>query len=225
MTLATPELVLLDLDGTLVDTLPDIATCVNRTLTRLALPERPVAAIRGWIGNGLERLLHRALTNDAEGQAEAGLHARARAEFTRLYRADVCKLSRCYPGVHEGLDALLRRNIQLGCVTNKAGQFVRPLLQKLKLLDAMSIIIAGDTLPRKKPDPLPLLHAAAALQKAPGRCLMVGDSETDVRAARAAGVPIVCVSYGYHRGRDIHETKPDAVIDSLAALPALFQAA
>lgn len=225
MTLATPELVLLDLDGTLVDTLPDIAACVNRTLTRLALPARPAAAIRGWIGNGLEQLLHRALTNAAEGQAEAGLHARARAEFTRLYRADVCNLSRCYPGVHEGLGALRRRNIQLGCVTNKAGQFVRPLLQKLKLLDAMSIIIAGDTLPKKKPDPLPLLHAAAALQKAPGQSLMVGDSATDVRAARAAGVPIVCVSYGYHRGRDIHETKPDAVIDSLAALPVLFKAA
>ena len=225
MTLATPELVLLDLDGTLVDTLPDIAACVNRTLTRLGLPERPAAAIRDWIGNGLEQLLHRALTNAAEGEAEAGLHARAQAEFTRLYRADVCHLSRCYPGVHEGLDALRRRNIQLGCVTNKAGQFVRPLLQKLKLLDAMSIIIAGDTLPKKKPDPLPLLHAAAALQKAPGRSLMVGDSVTDVRAARAAGVPIVCVSYGYHRGRDIRETKPDAVIDSLTALPALFKAA
>ena len=225
MTLATPELVLLDLDGTLVDTLPDIAACVNRTLTSLGLPQRPAAAIRGWIGNGLERLLHRALTNDVEGQAKAGLHARAQAEFTRLYRADVCNLSRCYPGVHEGLDALRRRHIQLGCVTNKAGQFVRPLLQKLKLLDAMSIIIAGDTLPKKKPDPLPLLHAAAALQKAPGRSLMVGDSATDVRAARAAGVPIVCVSYGYHRGRDIHETQPDAVIDSLAALPALFKAA
>ncbi len=225
MTIATPELVLLDLDGTLVDSLPDIAACVNQTLKRLGRPPRPAAAIRGWIGNGLERLLHRALTNDFDGRAEAELHRQARAGFMRLYHANVCKLSHCYPGVREGLEALRRQNIKLGCVTNKAGQFVRPLLDKLGLLDAMSIIVAGDTLPKKKPDPLPLLHAASVLQKAPERSLMVGDSETDVKAARAAGFQIVCVSYGYHGGQDIHETKPDAVIDSLAALPALFKPA
>jgi phosphoglycolate phosphatase len=222
MSIKTPELVLLDLDGTLVDSIPDLAWSVNKTLLELSLPERELHSIRNWVGNGLEKLLHRSLTNDFNGEAEATLFEKASSLFMSVYSQNMCNLSTCYPGVREGIDHLKEKNIKLGCVTNKRGQFVGPILEKLGLMNDMSIVIAGDTLAKKKPDPLPLLHAASHFNKDPKQSLMVGDSESDVKAARAANFQIVCVSYGYNHGRDIHETKPDAVIDSIADLASLF---
>jgi phosphoglycolate phosphatase len=222
MSIKTPELVLLDLDGTLVDSIPDLAYSVNKTLLELSMSERETISIRNWVGNGLEKLLHRSLTNDFDGEADTALFDEAFTKFMSIYTEQNCALSTCYPGVREGIDHLKEKDIKLGCVTNKRGQFVGPILEKLGLMDDMSIVIAGDTLPKKKPDPLPLLHAASLFEKDPGQSLMVGDSESDVKAARAAGFQIVCVSYGYNHGRDIHETNPDAVIDSIADLAKLF---
>lgn len=222
MPIKTPELVLLDLDGTLVDSIPDLAWSVNKTLNELTMPERELNSIRNWVGNGLEKLLHRALTNNFNGEAESELFEKASALFMSIYENNMCNLSSCYPGVREGIDNLKNRGIKIGCVTNKRGQFVGPILEKLGLKNDMSIIIAGDTLAKKKPDPLPLLHAASQFNKEPAQSLMVGDSESDVKAARAAGFQIVCVNYGYNHGRDIKDTKPDAVIDSIADLVALF---
>ncbi len=222
MPIKTPELVLLDLDGTLVDSIPDLAFAVNKTLQELSMPERALDDIRSWVGNGIERLLHRSLTNDINGDANAELFDMAFELFTTIYADNICNLSDCYPGVREGLEQLKGQNIKLGCVTNKRGQFVGPILEKLGIMDHMSVVVAGDTLPKKKPDPLPLLHAASVFKKDPEQSLMVGDSESDVKAARAAGFQIVCVSYGYNHGRDIRETHPDAVINSLTELPRLF---
>ena len=222
MPIKTPELVLLDLDGTLVDSMPDLAYSINETLQELSIPERKTDDIRSWIGNGIEKLLHRSLTNDINGEAEITLFNAAYDRFTAIYADNTCKLSNCYPGVHEGLTQLKEQDIKLGCVTNKRGQFVGPILEKLGIMEHMNIVIAGDTLPKKKPDPLPLLHAASVFDKEPECSLMVGDSESDVEAARAAGFQIVCVSYGYNHGRDIRDTKPDAVIDSLTELSELF---
>lgn len=222
MSINTPELVLLDLDGTLVDSIPDLAFSVNKTLLDLSIQERTLDDIRSWVGNGVEKLLHRALTNDIDGEAETDLFDMAFEKFMAIYANNTCTLSNCYPGVIEGLNQLKLQNIMLGCVTNKSGQFVGPILEKLGIMDHMSIVIAGDTLPKKKPDPLPLLHAASVFDKSPELSLMVGDSESDVNAARAAGFQIVCVSYGYNHGRDIRETRPDAVIDSLTELSTLF---
>ena len=222
MSIKKPELVLLDLDGTLVDSIPDLAYSVNKTLQELSMPERKLNDIRSWVGNGIEKLLHRSLTNDINGEAETVLFDQAFEKFTSIYADNSCKFSDCYPGVREGLEQLKEQNIKLGCVTNKRGQFVGPILEKLGIMDHMSIVIAGDTLPKKKPDPLPLLHAASIFDKEPELSLMVGDSESDVKAARAAGFQIVCVSYGYNHGRDIRETNPDAVIDSLTELSKLF---
>ena len=222
MSIKTPELVLLDLDGTLVDSVPDLAWSVNKTLSELAIAERDMTSIRNWVGNGLEKLLHRSLTNDFDGEADVELFNAAFEKFMIIYSEHMCSLSECYPGVHEGLDQLKGKNIKLGCVTNKREQFVGPILEKLGIMDHMSIVIAGDTLPQKKPDPMPLLHAASIFEKDPGQSLMVGDSESDVKAARAAGFQIVCVSYGYNHGQDIHNTNPDAVVDSIAELPQLF---
>lgn len=222
MSIKTPELVLLDLDGTLVDSIPDLAWSVNQTLLELSLPERDILSIRNWVGNGLEKLLHRSLTNDFHGEAEDILFEQAMAVFMSVYSDNMCNLSSCYPGVLDGIALLKQKKITLGCVTNKRGEFVGPILEKLGLMNDMSIVIAGDTLARKKPDPLPLLHAASHFDKDPALSLMVGDSESDVKAARAAGFQIVCVSYGYNHGRDIQDTNPDAVIDSIADLISLF---
>ncbi len=217
-----PELVLLDLDGTLVDSIPDLAYSVNKALHELSIPERNTDDVRTWVGNGLEKLLHRSLTNDMNGEADSILFQKAMDLFMQSYSKHPCDLSTCYPGVREGISILKDKKITLGCVTNKRGQFVGPILDKFGIKDHMSVIIAGDTLPKKKPDPLPLLHAASTFSVAPEKSLMVGDSESDVKAARAAGFQVVCVSYGYNHGRDINETNPDAVIDSIIDLPTLF---
>ncbi len=222
MPIKTPELVLLDLDGTLVDSIPDLAYSVNKTLLELSMSERDINSIRNWVGNGIEKLLHRALTDDIDGEAESELFDNSFEKFMTHYAENNCALSTCYPGVREGIDYLKTKNIKIGCVTNKRGQFVEPILEKLGLMDDMSIIIAGDTLAKKKPDPLPLLHAASTSETDPKQSLMIGDSESDVKAARAAGFQIVCVSYGYNHGNDIRDTNPDAVVDSLAELPQLF---
>lgn len=222
MPIKTPELVLLDLDGTLVDSIPDLARSINQTLSELSLEERDIKNIRNWVGNGIEKLLHRALTNDIDGVAETELFDNAYEKFMPIYNKNMCASSVCYPGVREGIDFLKEKNIKLGCVTNKDGQFVDPILEKLGLLNDMSIVISGDTLAKKKPHPMQLLHAAEKFKKDPAQSLMIGDSESDVKAARAAGFQIVCVSYGYNHGNDIRETNPDAVVDSLAELPQLF---
>ena len=222
MSITTPELVLLDLDGTLVDSIPDLARCLNLSLAENALPERELASVRNWVGNGLDKLIHRAVANDINGTADADIHARVKQVFMRHYHAEPCLLSDCYPGVRDGLTALQERGMQLGVVTNKDEEFVAPILRTLGIEDHMSIIIGGNTLAKKKPDRLPLLHAASIFQKQPTHSLMVGDSISDVKAARAADFQIVCVSYGYNHGQDIRDSNPDAVIDSLLDLPHLF---
>jgi phosphoglycolate phosphatase len=140
-----------------------------------------------------------------------------------LYAANTSARSRLFPGVAEGLDYLQSLGMKLGCVTNKAGRFTEPLLADLGIRDYFGIVVSGDTLAQKKPDPAPLHHAADFFTVAPDRALMVGDSMHDVAAARAAGFAVICVTYGYNHGRDIREAEPDAVIDSLAELKNLFE--
>jgi phosphoglycolate phosphatase len=222
MPIKTPELVLLDLDGTLVDSIPDLANAVNKTLVKFSIDERDINSIRSWVGNGVEKLLQRAISNDIDGEAVPELFDKAYDFFMDTYRKNMCAESTCYPGVREGIDYLKKQNIKLGCVTNKSEQFTGPILEHLGLKNDMSIIIGGDTLAKKKPDPLPLLHAASVFDADPKQSLMIGDSVSDVKAARAAEFQIVCVSYGYNHGEDIRNTNPDAVVDSLAELPQLF---
>ena len=124
--------------------------------------------------------------------------------------------------MREGIDYLKSTGMHVGCVTNKTAQFTHPLLKTLGIFDDFEIVISGDTLPKKKPDPLPLLHGAEHFSVAPDECLMIGDSISDVKAARAAGFSIVCMSYGYNHGVDIRESNPDAVIDSMTELVQLF---
>jgi phosphoglycolate phosphatase len=175
------------------------------------------------VGNGVERLVRRALLGQLDGEPPEDDFARAYPIFVELYGQNTSKRSRLYPGIREGLDWLEAHGYPLGCVTNKAAQFTLPLLADLGVRDYFGIVVAGDTLPVKKPDPAPLLHAARHFGVAPADALMVGDSVSDVKAARAAGFQIVCMSYGYNHGVDIRTANPDAVIDALTELPALLR--
>lgn len=226
MALFNPKLVLIDLDGTLVDSVPDLAYSVDQTMLELGLPTRGEAAVRTWVGNGVKTLVERALTNDLHTPADPLELEKTLAVFMRIYADNTSQRSRVYPGVLAGLDFLQScNNLKIACVTNKAEQFTHKLLRDLGLFERFALIISGDTLPEKKPHPLPLLYAAEQLGVATADSLMIGDSKSDVKAARAAGFKIIAVSYGYNHGEDIRDYQPDAVIDSFQELTTLIQCA
>ena len=217
-----PELVLIDLDGTLVDSVPDLAFCVDEMMQQVDMPVQGIDKVRTWVGNGVERLVRRALTGTLDGEPDDALFEKAYPVFLELYKENTSKRSEVYPGVTAGLEWLKQQDLALGCVTNKAEQFTLPLLENLGLLKYFGLVVSGDTLAKKKPDPMPLLHAAEHFKVLPEKSLLLGDSISDVKAARAAGFSIICVSYGYNHGKDIREANPDAVIESFEALPDLL---
>jgi phosphoglycolate phosphatase len=225
MMLKKSEMVLIDVDGTLVDSVPDLAYCVDEMMKQLDMPVHGEAKVREWVGNGVERLTRRALIGQLDGEPDDALFEKAYPIFMDLYAENTSKRSMLYPGVEEGLAYLKAQGYRLGCVTNKAEQFTVPLLKDLGVYDNFEIVISGDTLEKKKPDPMPLLHAAEFFGVAPEDALMIGDSVSDVKAARAAGFQIVCMSYGYNHGVDIRESSPDAVMDSMVELRGLLEAA
>ena len=226
MALFNPKLVLIDLDGTLVDSVPDLAYSVDQTMLELGLPTRGEAAVRIWVGNGVKTLVERALTNDLHTPAEPLELEKTLAVFMRIYADNTSQRSRVYPGVRAGLDFLQScHQLKIACVTNKAEQFTHKLLHDLGLFERFALIVSGDTLPEKKPHPLPLLYAAEQLGVSATDSLMLGDSKSDVKAARAAGFKMIAVSYGYNHGEDIRDYQPDAVIDSFQELTTLIQCA
>jgi len=220
----TPELIMIDVDGTLVDSVPDLAYCVDETMKQIGLPVRGEAAVRNWVGNGVIRLVERAVANHLDNAHDEALFEKAMPIFNDLYSVNTSKRSCLYTGVREGLDYLQSTGIKIGCITNKAEQFTHPLLKDLGLWDDFEIVISGDTLEKKKPDPMPLLHGAKELGANPENSLMLGDSTSDVKAARAAGFDIICMSYGYNHGVDIRDSNPDAVIDSFVELKEMIKA-
>lgn len=223
--LRKPRMILIDLDGTLVDSVPDLAYCVDTTLQRIGRTVWGEAKVREWVGNGVERLVKRALVGQLDGEPPAALFEQALPIFMAIYADNVSGRSCLYPGVREGLQQLKAMGFRVACVTNKAAQFTEPLLKDMGIYSEFELVVSGDTTPRKKPDPMPLLYAAEKLGFAPAECMMIGDSSNDVTAARQAGFQVVCVPYGYNHGIDIRESKPDAVIDTLSALPPLLRQA
>ena len=215
-------MILIDVDGTLVDSVPDLAYCVNEMLKQLGMPERNEQSIRHWVGNGVERLVKRGLINALDGEPDEALFEKALPIFRELYAVNTSVRSHLYDGVLEGLDYMKDAGYRLGCVTNKAGEFTLPILRDLGIAEYFEVTICGDDTPRKKPDPLPLLTAAEKLSVQPERSMMIGDSQSDVKAARAAGFQIICLSYGYNHGEDIRDFNPDAVIDSFTELNQLI---
>jgi len=221
-----PEMILIDVDGTLVDSVPDLAWCVDAMMQQLGREPHGEDRVRDWVGNGVERLVRRALVGALDGEPDDADFEQAYPIFMELYAENTSKRSFLYPGVREGLDQLKAAGYQIGCVTNKAAQFTEPLLKDLGIFDDFSIVISGDTLAKKKPDPAPLLHATKYFGCDPAKSMMIGDSVSDVAAARAAGFQIICMSYGYNHGVDIREANPDAVVDSMLEIfPLLEQAA
>jgi len=217
--------ILFDLDGTLVDTAPDIAAAVEATMLDLQRPSVGEAAVRSYIGRGVDVLLHRVLTGTRDRTAATGEHARARDVFLDHYGAHNGRTAIVYPGVREGIEHAKRLGLRLCCVTNKPQAFSDALLALVGLDRYLEFIQGGDALPKGKPDPLPLLHAAARLGVAPHDCLMVGDSSNDAEAARAAGMPVVLVGYGYSEDVPVGEIDCDAVVASIADVVAALDPA
>ena len=213
-----PKLIMIDVDGTLVDSVPDLAFCVDELMKTLNRPVWGEEKVRQWVGNGVPKLVERSLTGELEATVNKDDFDKAYPIFLDLYADNTSKRSALYDGVIEGLDYLQKQGYQLGCVTNKAEQFTHPLLKDLGIFDRFGIVISGDTLAKKKPDPLPLLHAAKHFGVNPNECLLLGDSISDVKAARAANFDVICMSYGYNHGIDIATANPDVVIDSMVEL-------
>lgn len=216
--LPRPEMVLIDVDGTLVDSVPDLAFCIDEMLKQLDMPVRGEARVRHWVGNGVERLVKRGLINELNGEPDEDLYNKALPIFRALYAENTSKRSCLYDGVIEALDFLKTTGVKIGCVTNKASEFTLPILRDLAISDYFETVLCGDMVARKKPDPLPLLQSAETLGVSAAASMMLGDSMSDVKAARAAGFSIVCMSYGYNHGEDIRDYHPDAVIDSMAEI-------
>jgi len=217
--------VMIDLDGTLADTIPDLAEAANMMLRELDRPGLERELLRTFVGKGIPKLVERSLAGSLEGSVPAALLARALPIYERCYAEVNGKHTVIFPGVSEGLRTLRAMQLPLACVTNKAERFTLALLEHLQLARCFEQVIAGDTLPQKKPDPQPLLHACRGFGIAPGDMLMIGDSVNDVEAARAAGCPVFCVSYGYNEGRDVRELDVDAIVASLIEATRLIQKA
>jgi len=213
-----PKMIMIDVDGTLVDSVPDLTYCADEMMRELGLAVCGEQKVRHWVGNGVPKLVERILTGELEGKVDADLYAKAYPIYLQHYANNTAKRSHLYSGVRAGLDYLHEKNYVLGCITNKAEQFTLPLLKTLGIYNDFKLVLSGDSLARKKPDPLPLLHACKQFDVQPKDGLMLGDSISDVKAARAAGFAIICMSYGYNHGQDIRIAKPDLVLDSMAQL-------
>jgi len=218
--LAAVSAVACDLDGTLLDTLPDLAEAGNRMLADLGRAPVSTQTVRSFIGNGIPRLTKRLLTGQLDGEPPADLFAHALQRFEAHYAQTLTLLSKPYPDVEAGLLRFTQLGLRLACVTNKAESFTLPLLRAAGLHRFFQLVVSGDSLPRKKPDPMQLLHCAEQFGITPARLLVIGDSESDAQAARAAGCPLFCVPYGYTR-TGVRDLNCDVIVSSLLEAAAL----
>ena len=206
--------ILIDLDGTLLDTAPELAEAANRMLRDMGRAPVQQALLRSYIGNGIAWLVKRALTGDMHAEPNPALYDQALPIF-ELHYTELLLESKPFDGVVRGLDALQAASFRLGCITNKVARYTEPLLNGIGLAHYFEIILSGDSLPEKKPHPMPLLHAAAFFGVPVERVLLIGDSLSDALAARAAGCPVFCVPYGYNHGEPVERLDIDAVIPEL----------
>lgn len=212
------SLIIFDLDGTLIDSVPDLAAAIDKTLAHFSKPPAGVDHVRTWIGNGSMKLVARAiewagLDNDKLNDAHE--------VFLREY-ADCHDGTVAYNGVSEGLERLISCGFEIAICTNKPSQFLPKILQKMGREDKFSCVIGGDSLPIKKPDPAPLLHICEKLGVNPSQAIMVGDSKNDILAGKSAGMTTLALSYGYNYGEPITNHNPDAVFDEFGDLVAFI---
>ncbi len=212
------RLIAFDLDGTLIDSVPDLAVGVQRALQDVGLAQPSEAQVRDWVGNGAQVLVERALTWALGERPEAALQQNGYEAFMRHYGAAPNAWTTLYPGVSEALHALREAGFALALITNKPERFIAPILDHFGLLALFTLTVGGDSLSEKKPSPVPLIHVAQALDIAPSASVMVGDSRHDIAAGKAAGFATVALPYGYNHGEPIAQSQPDLLVSSLRDL-------
>ena len=219
--------VMIDLDGTMVDTLGDFAKAIDGMLQDLKLPALDASHIEHMVGKGSEHLLHSVLTHVLTEAGDSAVAAKVKQlmpeaweRYQWHYERVNGQFSTLYPGVAEGLAALAKAGYPMACLTNKPTAFAHELLKAKGLHGYFGHVFGGDAFERKKPDPMPLVKTCEALGTEPAKTLMVGDSSNDASAARAAGCPVVLVTYGYNHGEPIRAVNADAFVDSLVELTA-----
>lgn len=208
--------IVIDLDGTLLHTAPELAEAANRMLRDMGRPAVSQDLLMSYIGNGISWLVKRALTGDMHAEPDAILYDKALPIFEKHY-TNLLLQSKPFAGVVQGLDAMKAAGFKLGCITNKLARYTEPLLKGIGLAQYFDIVLSGDTLPEKKPHPMPLLHSAKFFGVRVENLLLIGDSLNDAVAARAAGCPVFCVPYGYNHGEPVGGLDLDAVIADLPA--------
>ena len=212
---------MIDLDGTLIHTAPEIAAAANLMLLDLSLPVLPLKVVESYIGAGAQTLVKRCLTQQLGVEPDAEIFTQAETLFFAHY-AENAAMSKPYDGVKNGLQTLWNKGLKLACVTNKPEQFTLPLLKQAGLADFFDIVVSGDSLPKKKPDPIQLHHICAKFDVPEYEAMLVGDSATDIAAAQAAGCFIVTVPYGYNQGLPLDISQVDATIKNLMELESIL---
>lgn len=220
MKFSNKKVILFDLDGTLVDSAPDLALAVNHMLESLKREPFCAETIRSWVGNGAQTLVKRGLSgsNVIDETIDPELFAQALDIFLDFYAQNLCVTTVTYPNVETTLKSLKAQDYRLVLVTNKPYDFIEPLLEGLALTDLFELCLGGDSLAKKKPDPLPLLHVCERLDVDVSECVMVGDSKNDIVAANAAKMHSIGVTYGYNYGEHINLYEPDHVVDDLSQI-------
>nr|WP_198984895.1 phosphoglycolate phosphatase [Herbaspirillum sp. ASV7] len=206
---------IIDLDGTMLDTAGDFQVAVNRMRDELGLTPLSQETIVNFVGKGTENLIRRVLAVDYAEDEAAGYFQQALDAYTEHYLAINGDYASLYPGVLEGLQALRAKGLRLACVTNKPVSFTLPLLEKKGLSGFFEVVYGGDSFPKKKPHPMPLLQVCSDFQLEPAQVVAIGDSSNDAQAARAAGCRVLNVPYGYNHGESIHDVDSDGIVSSL----------
>jgi len=206
---------IIDLDGTILDTVPDFHVAINRMREELGLGPIAPELIARLVGKGSENLIRNVLALDCDAEGVEQRFAQAMASYQRHYIAINGDYSTMYPDVAQGLATLREMGLSLACVTNKPMAFARPLLEKKGLSQYFDVLYGGDSFERKKPDPMPLLGACASFALPPAEVVAIGDSSNDAEAARAAGCFVLTVPYGYNHGRPVHEIDSDGIVTTL----------
>jgi len=218
-----PQAFVFDLDGTLVDSVPDLSWALNAALVEMTLPQVTQAQVRTWVGNGSVKLVERAVMSLPNNGDPEVLTSTLHSGFLKHYKTAVCLHSCLYPGVLSLLEHIQQLNVPMVLVTNKPFAFVPPLLKALGIEHFFSLMLGGDSLHEKKPSALPLLHAAQHMGIAPDQCLMVGDSLSDFKSARAANMPVLLLEQGYNQGVNLADLQPDCLLADINQLNVLIK--
>jgi phosphoglycolate phosphatase len=212
----------IDLDGTLLDTIPDLCGAVNLTLRELNLRELPMELVKTFVGKGLGEHMRKSLREVLQREPSDDEKQHAMALYRKHYAANLVNETTIYDGVIEILEQWQLQKIPMVVVTNKWTSYTEQLLAHFKLSDYFDHLVCGDTLTTNKPDPGMMFYAAGRMNVHPREMLMIGDSGNDSRSAQAAGAPVVLLTYGYSEGENLVDLRADAIVDTFRDIPSLL---